>query len=307
MENKTKLYTLKNPVGIKHIGDPFVLHDKDGNYYLYATSAEDGFKVWSSPDLLHWIEHPNCYTATQNSFGYMDFWAPEVVYYNGRYIMHYTARWKKNDSLRIGVAVSEAPLGPFIDVSAEPMFDLGYAVIDGHVFIDESGKKYFYFSRDCSENVIDGRHESHIYVAEINDALDQLTTDPQFLIKPEKSWETISGPEWLWNEGPFVLKYNKQYYLMYSANFFASKDYCICYAVSDSPQGPFTKGDDNPILKYKVNEISGPGHNSVFKIGDTLICAYHVHTSLENPSGDRQVYFSELYFEDGKMKIDDPL
>lgn len=71
------------------------------------------------------------------SWGFTDFWAPEVVEYKGRYYMYYTARWNKNNSLRIGAAVSDSPEGPFKDVYDAPMFDFGYAAIDANVFIDD--------------------------------------------------------------------------------------------------------------------------------------------------------------------------
>ena len=56
-------------------------------------------------------------------------WAPEVVYHNGNYIMHFIARRKSDFSLRIGVAVSDSPEEPFVDAHNGPMFDLDYAAI----------------------------------------------------------------------------------------------------------------------------------------------------------------------------------
>jgi beta-xylosidase len=304
MPRPRREYVLSNPVGIVHIGDPFVLYD-NGTFYLYATSSKIGFKVWSSVDLKNWMEHPECYERTENSFGYKDFWAPEVLFHKGRYIMHYTARRKRDDRLCIGVAVSESPLGPFSDLRNEPIADFGYAAIDGHVFMDDDGKNYLYFSKDCSENITDNRHESRIYAALLNDDLDRIVSEPILLTKPEKPWETLSGPDWLWNEGPFVLKRNNRYYLMYSANCYATKEYCICYAVSDRPLGPFVKSEDNPILKCREG-VSGPGHNSVFRIGESLVCAYHVHTDCNKPGGDRQVFFDKIYFEGDKLRIEGP-
>ena len=98
-----------NPTGVSGIGDPFVLHASDGKYYLYATSffpadGKEGFNVWQSADLSDWGAPRQCYAADGRSFGYKDFWAPEVTERGGRFYMHYSARWKKNDSLRIGVA-----------------------------------------------------------------------------------------------------------------------------------------------------------------------------------------------------------
>lgn len=298
--------TYQNPMSIKHIGDPFVLRAPDGIYYCYATSARDGFKAWTSPDLVHWKEIGYVYKRQKDSWGVTDFWAPEVVFYNGKYFMHYSARWNKNKSLRIGVAVSETPDGPFLDLFNHPMFDFGYAAIDGHVLLDEDGHKYFYYSRDCSENIVDGRHESHLYAAELNEDLVSFKEEPRLIAWPEQEWELRSGPEWLWNEGPFVTKHDGRYYLMYSANFYASRDYSVGYAVADSPTGPFSKAMHNPILVSPSAEISGPGHNSVIASpdGKEQFIVYHIHTDPEQPSGDRQVCIDRLGFrEDGTLYV----
>lgn len=300
--------TYQNPLPIRNIGDPFVLRSTTGDYYCYATSAPDGFKAWSSRDLVHWTEIGYVYQRQENTWGTSDFWAPEVVFHQGKYIMHYSARWGENQSLRIGVAVAELPTGPFIDVFNQPMFDFGYAAIDGHVFLDDDGRKYFYYSRDCSENIIEGRHESHLYVAELNDDLLSFKNEPLLIAKPEQQWEQISG-DWRWNEGPFVLKKNGTYYLMYSANFYASRDYSVGYATSDQPTGPFVKAQDNPILASDKPEISGPGHNSVTASpdGSQMFMVYHIHTDPHHPSGDRQVCMDRMEFqEDGRLLVYGP-
>jgi GH43 family beta-xylosidase len=301
--------TYQNPMPIKHIGDPFVLRAPDGIYYCYATSALDGFKAWISPDFVHWTEIGYVYKRNDDSWGESDFWAPEVLFYEGKYFMHYSARWGKNQSLRIGVATSDSPGGPFMDLFNHPMFDFGYAAIDGHVFFDEDGRKYFYYARDCSENVVDGRHESHLYVLELNDDLTSFKGEPLLITKPEQEWECRSGTGWFWNEGPFVLKDKGRYYLMYSANFYASREYSVGYAVAESPTGPFVKAAHNPILFSPNAEISGPGHNSVTVSpdGSELFIVYHIHTDPQNPSGDRQVCIDRMDFrEDGSLYVIGP-
>jgi GH43 family beta-xylosidase len=301
--------TYQNPLPIKNIGDPFVLRAPDGRYHCYATSVSDGFKAWSSDNLVEWREEGYVYIRREDSWGVADFWAPEVVLYNGKYYMHYSARWGANQSLRIGVAVSDLPAGPFVDLFNQPMFDFGYAVIDGHILIDDDGRIYLYYARDCSENIIDGRHESHLYVVELSDDLVTLKGEALFLTKPQQEWELRSGPEWFWNEGPFVLKHNHQYYLMYSANFYAGRDYSVGYAVANHPSGPFIKASQNPILYSTIPEISGPGHNSVTTSpnGKELFIVYHTHTDAQKPSGDRQVCIDRMGFQDdGSMYVNGP-
>lgn len=299
----------RNPLPIKNIGDPFVLRAPDGLYYCYATSAPDGFKAWVSPNLVDWREAGYVYRRQPDSWGESDFWAPEVVFHQGRYVMHYTAHWGKNHSLRMGVALADAPLGPFVDVVNRPMFDFGYAVIDGHVFFDDNGHKYFYYSRDCSENIVAGRHESHLYVMRLNDDLLSFRSEPVLVAQPEQEWETCHSAEWRWNEGPFLLKHAGRYYLMYSANFYASREYAVGYAVSDSPLGPFVKAAHNPLLAACGAEISGPGHNSVTLApdGKTLVIVYHIHTDPQQPSGDRQVCIDPMGFDaEGRLFVDGP-
>lgn len=287
---------------ITGIGDPYVLL-VDGQYYLYATSASDGFKFFVSENLTDWREGGYC--LKDHPWGECDFWAPEVYQRNGKFYMIYTARWKKNHSLRLGVAVADRPEGPFIDVKGEPLFDYGYATIDATLFTDENGEDYFYFVRDCSENVINGVHTSVIYCSKINKELTELIGEPVEISKPDQQWELEKDPAWQWNEGPVVLKRNGRYYLNYSANCYASRFYSIGCSEGDNPFGPFKKYSA-PILEYKEGEYSGPGHNMIFEGKDgNLYTAFHVHTNYEAPSGDRRVCITEVRFDkQGKMIIE---
>ncbi|TLS48651.1 glycosidase [Paenibacillus antri] len=302
----------KNPLNIQQIGDPFVLKASDGRYYCYPTSAvQDGFKAWSSDDLIEWKAEGFVYEKAKNekAWGYRQFWAPEVVERDGKFYMYYTARWKEKDSLRIGIAVADAPTGPFRDVSDRPMFDDGIAAIDAHVFTDEDGRRYLYYSRDCSENVVDGRKESHIYAFELGSDMMTPKHEGVLLIRPDQPWEFKSGEDVRWNEGPFVLKHAGAYYLMYSANCFAARDYSDGYAVSDSPLGPYKKFSKNPILAADGTKVSGPGHHcvTVSPDGSELFIVYHTHTDPEAGGGDRQVCMDRMIFaEDGSVVVFGP-
>ncbi|WP_025724396.1 glycoside hydrolase family 43 protein [Acholeplasma granularum] len=297
---------MKFKTKISDIGDPFVVKHED-LYYVYATSYKSGFYVWVSKDLKTFSEPKVCYEKNNKSFGYRDFWAPEVIYDGKKFIMHYTARSKKSDSLRIGVAVSSSPLGPFEDIyDGEPMFDFGYAAIDGHVFIDSDEKKYFYFSKDCSENWVNGVKTSEIYVAKLSDDCLRLESEPKKLITPTKAYETIAyfdGDTYLWNEGAYVIKEADTYYLMYSANHYADKYYCICAAKSKYPDKDFVKFDQ-PILTYKDINESGPGHHMMLKNGKGYICVFHVHTHKEKPSGNRTMCYIPVTIENDQFLFD---
>ena len=185
-----------------------------------------------------------CYVRKPDSWCTDCFWAPEVVARDGKYYMYYTAK-NRNDSLRIGLAVSDAPDGPFEDVKNEPLFDFGYAAIDANVFLDDDGKNYLYYSRDCSENRDDYMKKSEIYGVALSADLLSVEGEAVKLLTPEQRWEKAPGDTW-WNEGPEMLKHDGRYYMTYSANFFASPSYSLGYAVSDSPLGVFVKAQENP-------------------------------------------------------------
>ena len=79
---------------VENIGDPFILWDGNA-YYMYSTDFDvDGFKVRRSNDLKTWENLGVCLDLS-NSWAFQDFWAPEVIYHNGKYVMHYSARRKR--------------------------------------------------------------------------------------------------------------------------------------------------------------------------------------------------------------------
>jgi beta-xylosidase len=306
-----QILTYTNPSTVRSIGDPFVLKALDGAFYCYPTSGQ-GFKVWKSVDFLEWTPLGQVYDSTQEGFwASSKFWAPEVVFHQGKYYMYYTGNWFEKQSLRIGLAISEKAEGPFIEALKRPLFDAGYAAIDAHVFIDEDGLAYLYYSRDCSENVVDGIHESHIYGVRLADNMMELAGDPVLLTKPEQDWEKRSGNEWRWNEGAFLIKHEGKYYLMFSANFYGGKFYGIGYAVSDNPLGPFEKYSENPILEAlpEWGHVSGPGHHSLFSSpdGTEIWAAYHTHMDVQKGGGGRQMALDRVGFRDnGSMYINGP-
>ena len=274
---------------ITKIGDPQILL-YEGKYYCYATSSDKGFFVWSSDDLVNWSEPSLCFRAI-DYWGISHFWAPEVVYRNGKFVMHYTAMSGALNSLRIGVAVSDSPIGPFADVHNAPMFDLGYAAIDGSVLIDDE-EAYLYYSRDCSENIVDGVHTSQIYCVRLNSDLTETVGEHILISTPDKPYELKSMAlelPCLWNEGPTVIKQDGLYFMNYSANCYATNDYAICLSVAQSPTGPFEKAASNPVLSCRA-DLFGAGHNAFFSGKDgALYTSFHIQTDPEHPSGDRRV------------------
>ncbi len=284
-----------------NIGDPQILYH-NGMYYCYATSNDgntEGFYVWSSRDLRHWSEPKLAFRAV-DFWGEGKFWAPEVVYHNGKFVMHYSARSRELHSYRIGVAVSDSPEGPFVDVHGKPMFDMGYAAIDGSVLRCKEGN-FLYYSRDCCENIIDGVKISQIYCVRLNEDLTQTVGEHIMVSTPTEEFEkkSLADPfklPHLWNEGPCVIKRDGKFIMNYSANWYATNNYAICVSTADDPFGPWKKSQNNPVLSCR-SDLFGAGHNAFFTDKEGRLCtSFHIQTNPEKPSGDRRTVIGLVEF-----------
>lgn len=297
------------------IGDPFILADENSKkYYLYATSdTGNGYKVWESSDLQNWRDMGTCFNkTTASSFGYTDFWSPEVVFNptTRKYIMYYTARQNTGIS-KIGVALSENPLGPFRSVvNNQPMFDVGanVATVDATLFVDDNGEAYLYYVRDCSQNVVNGVATSQIWGVKVNSSWTATVGEHYLIATPDQDWEKLAYTNGIEtnvrNEAPFMYKHEGKYYLTYSANIFLSEYYAVGCAVSNSPLSGFVK-ESQPIMTAQSGVVAGPGHVMIFKGFDNyLYASYHVQVNLNEYSGNRRPTISGVWFNNGKMTIE---
>jgi beta-xylosidase len=153
---------ISNPLNVE-FGDPYILDDGNGKFYMYGTGggAKDGFVVYESDDLQTWNNKGQVFKGnTKDSWSVANFWAPEVYKFDNQYYMFYSADWRNNptneeENFKIGVAVAEAPTGPFVDLKNEPLFDPGYPIIDANVYQDEDGRYYLYYSRACYKHPVE--------------------------------------------------------------------------------------------------------------------------------------------------------
>ena len=302
-------YTYKNGNQITNIGDPY-LFTYDGKYYCTATETGTSYPLYVSEDLSSWEKVTNIfYSSGTEGWVRSSLWQPQIVVGNdGKFYLYYCGN-NDNGSLRIGVAAADTVTGPYVDVHDAPLFDLGYANIDPNLYVDDDGRMYLYYSRDCSENVVDGHHVSQIYVVEMADYTHVKEGAEHILcITPEQQWELLNNAEYQWNEGPDMLKHNGTYYLFYSGGFYGDKSYSLGYATSDSPTGPFVKYEGNPIMSSTEN-VSGPGNNSFFHTldGKELFNCYHSHTVAAIAGGNRKVNIDRCgWREDGTFYMNGP-
>ena len=329
---------LHNPLNIP-LADPYVLLASDGKYYMYGTGGvENGFKAYSSSDLVNWSDEGEIYSRnSDSSWCVKNFWAPEVYEKNNQFYLLYSADWIQNptnelETFRIGIAVSDSPLGPFIEMFNHPFFDPGYPIIDANLLFAESGKVFLYYSRCCYKHPVESEiatwaketnlfeeiEESWVYGIEIKPDFSGVIGEPALLLRPpvtiadeQSEWESRSVTSGeinrRWTEGSFIFKHMETYYMMYSANFYAGEHYAVGYATSKSPLGPFTKANHNPVLEKntsKGGKVTGTGHNSVVFSSDGIpeYCVYHGRT--KNTGNERVVFIDKMEIDkNGKLIV----
>lgn len=329
-----------NPLPIK-LGDPFILHASDGQYYMYGTSLADGFEAFSSPDLQTWSPCGQVYRGgTPEQWNLDCFWAPEVYERDGRYYLFYSANKRDNpegdlEVFRIGVAVSDSPAGPFRDLMNRPLFEPPFPVIDANVFFDDAnGRCYLYFSRCCYKHAVESEladslraagsfaeiEESWVYGVELAPDFSGIIGEPVRLLAPptlladvQAEWESRSASSGevgrRWTEGSYLFREGDTYYMMYSANCYQGAHYAVGYATATAPLGPFTKSADNPVLQENVTQggtVMGTGHNMMFRDADGRMRTVYHGRLATNP--DERVAFIDFMeiTPDGHLVIHGP-
>jgi len=270
LRGEAKKATYANPV-IDEIGpaDPHVIAYK-GKYYMYPTGDNRSYHVYTSKDLVNWTKGARVFAP-----GERNVWAPDVFFNSAdkKFHLYYTV------NKTIGVAVADKPDGKFVNRKL-----LFKDAIDAHMFRDDNGKLYMYYVQ------LPG---FRIHVQRMRTPLEKDASKPIQLIKPTEPWETKSGRV---TEGPWMLKRNKTYYLMYSGTGANSLNYAVGYATSKSPTGPFIKYPGNPIIKRGARAL-GPGHGCVVKDGAGKM--WHVHHQQKDGSKpwNRFICLDRIWFD----------
>lgn len=265
----------------------------DGRCWVFPTYSAPYndqlfFDAFSSKNLVKWKKHPRVLTNVSVSWAHRAMWAPAVVNKDGKYYLFFSANDVHEGEVGgIGVAVSSKPQGPYRDALGRPMIQLivnGAQPIDQYVFRDDDGQYYMYYGGWGHCNVV-------------------RLADDLLSIVPFASGETFKEvtPEH-YVEGPFMLKRHGKYYFMWSEGGWGLSNYCVSYAISDSPLGPFNR--IGKILEQDPQVATGAGHHSVVqdKKGNYYI-VYHRRPLGEKAANSRVTCIDRLEFdEDGFIR-----
>ncbi|TCC43773.1 glycoside hydrolase family 43 [Kribbella sindirgiensis] len=252
--------------------DPSIIQGRDGYWYAYATSdplvANGPFglmhmartKDFSSWEYLGTVfnDETKPAWAAPGSF----FWAPDIRYFDGQYVMYFTVTdtaANPGGDPAIGVATAPTPAGPWTAtggpvVAPKPDGNGGYfGTIDPAMLTAADGKRYLYY----------GGFYGGISVTE-------LSADGMHAVG-EPTQVTI-GDRY---EGSYVVYRDGWYYFMGSSmNCCAgpTTGYSVFAGRSRSPRGPFLDADGAALTGSRVggttvitqngNKWIGPGHHA---------------------------------------------
>ncbi|KNG46104.1 glycoside hydrolase family 43 protein [Stemphylium lycopersici] len=267
------------------------------HYYIYATT--DGypgwngnvFYVWKSPDLVSWTRADEPFLTLNGTDGNVPWatgnaWAPTIIERDGKYYFYFSGQNPAYDRKTIGVAIAEAPEGPFTAQPTAMILNNGNVTtgqaIDPATFEDPTTGKYYIFWGN-------GDGSSAALYAEL--------TDDMVAIK-NGTTRSISGLD-DFREGIFMNYREGLFHLTYSIDDTRSENYRVGYATSLSVHGPWTY--HGVILQKNVElGILGTGHSSIINVPNTddWYMAYH-RFAIPNGNGTmREVTIDRVYFDD---------
>jgi len=262
-----------------------------GNEYWIFTTYSDAYEkqifmdAFSSPDLVNWTKHERVIDNSEIKWVWRAMWAPAILEKDGKYFMFFGGNdiQSNEEAGGIGVAVADKPEGPYKDYLGKPLIDKfinGAQPIDQFVFKDKDGSYYIYYGG-----------WGHCNVAKLNDDFTGFIPFEDGTIFKE-----ITPKDY--TEGPFMFIKNGKYYFMWSEGAWATPDYKVSYAISDSPFGPFEK--IGTILESDPAIGTGAGHNSVIHEpkSDKYYMVYHRHPLGDTVGNHRITCIDEIHFDE---------
>ena len=284
--------TYTNPViTFSSVADPTVIRTDEG-FYLYATQTNSYWiPIYFSKDLVNWEFKRSAFRkATRPTEDVLPgggaFWAPEIRYINGKYVLYFSwAKWGDGSISYTAVATSDSPVGDFLN--AKPLLitdDFGSNCID-QFYYEEDGRKYMFVGSF-----------NGIYVTELTD--DGLSVKRGADGKPVLK-KQVCGRAF---EGTNIYKKGKYYYLFASINNCCPNNgmdskYKVVVGRSENLLGPYVdrKGKDmldnswELVLEGDGETFFGPGHNSIIIPDDagTDWMIYHSYVKENGTVGGR--------------------
>lgn len=274
--------------------DPSILRTANG---WYATSTSDdwlpAFPVLHSSDLVHWRQ-VGAVLARRPRWARNDFWAPELVRRDGRFLAYYAALGRNGRRCVAGASAGRIA-GPYRDHG--PIVCSRTGEIDPLPVTDEQGGAWLLWKRDGNSR----ERPTPILAAPLAPGGMSLAAPPRELFRAGATWERGNV------EAPALLRHGGFVYLFYSAGHCCGHNctYATGVARAQTLMGAWEKRR-RPILRGG-GPIRCPGHVGVTSARDGApLLAYHAY--VRGDPSNRQLFMTRLRFGvDGWPAVDAPL
>ncbi len=278
------VYNSSRNISYRSGADPAVIEFR-GEYYMFVTRS---FGYWHSKDLINWdfikpvqwfFEGSNAPTA----FNYKD----SLVYFAG-------------DPAGYGsILFTDNPKSG----KWTPTASISNNIQDSELFIDDDGKSFLYWG---SSNV------HPIRVKELNKDDRFLETgvrkDLINLVEEKHGWERFGENNFHptlkegYMEGASMTKYNGKYYLQYAAPGTQFNVYGDGVYIGETPLGPFTYMENNPMSFKPGGFTNGAGHGVTVKQTNGQYWHFSTMALASNSHWERRLCMFPTYFDaDGLM------
>lgn len=219
----------ENPI-MTHINDPDVAQ-MDGAYHLtYPKGHGKGgqYLYSTSRDLVHWSDPVAILQQAPGTSLWQSSYFRDA---DGQLYFYYTVV-TRDRSKAVHVAKAADAIDPY------PMRDA-------------NGGLWLYYKNDQ-------KGQKGIWVQKMSDPATPVAGSAKEILHPQANTFEDSGYQSV--EGPTVIQRAGLYFLLYTGGPFGAKNYAVGYAVSKSPDGPFTRGKNNPILaNSRSPSVFSPG------------------------------------------------
>lgn len=254
-----------NPILPGWYSDPSVCTDGKGDYYLVTSTFTyfPGVPLFHSRDLVNWEQKGHVLTRpsqlqnmeTQGVSG--GIFAPDISYNpaNKTYYMITTNVGAGNFFVK-----TQDPTGEWSD----PIMLPEVQGIDPAFFFDDNGKAYIVNNDDAPDGKPEYPGHRTVRVVEFDTNTDRCVGPRKIVVN--KGVHPEDKP--IWCEGPHIYKINGKYYLMTAEGGTSTWHSEVIYR-GDSPMGPFTPWEGNPILtqrtldKSRENPVTCAGHADI--------------------------------------------
>lgn len=291
--------------------DPWILR-VGPRYFAYSTTSDGlNLPMLTATNLHTWVARKETADAPDGDglpklpawAGSAGPWAPSVTKLGRhRFVLAYAVQVAASPGQRMCVSLAHARTasGPFVDSTRGPVVCPSRGAIDPQVFVAPTGRPWLLWKKD------------HFPAKLMTQPMNRAGTKVRPGVRPIRLAKVAQPWEGSIIENPAMIRYQKRYYLLYSANSYASTRYAIGYLICKSWKGDCHRPRKKPLLATG-GAIAGPGGPAPFVTPrGRLRLGYHAWTvgivgyptsnecrTAPGGCGQRRLYVAKLRVKDG--------